>query len=60
VVGPALENPTASDVSFKYWTNAMLAPRASNTVSPDLRFIFNSDEMAVHSTGDARRFDCAG
>jgi uncharacterized repeat protein (TIGR01451 family) len=60
VVGPHLENPTASDVSFKYWTNAMLAPGASNTVSPDLRFIFNSDEMAVHSTGDSRHFDCAG
>ncbi len=52
-VTPRLENPTGEDLTFKYWTNAMLAPGASNTVSPDLRFIFSSNEVTVHSSGDA-------
>jgi uncharacterized repeat protein (TIGR01451 family) len=59
-VSPHLENPTLSDLSVKFWSNAMLAPGPANTVGPDLRWIFNSDEMAVHSTGDDRHFDCAG
>jgi uncharacterized repeat protein (TIGR01451 family) len=59
VVTPQLENPTPADLSYKYWTNAMLAPGTANTVGADLRFIFNSDTMSVHSTGDTERFRCA-
>ncbi len=49
-----LENPTAEEIVYKYWSNAMLTPGAANTVGPDLHFIFNADEMSVHSTGDYR------
>ncbi len=60
-VSPHLENPTAADVNAKFWLNAMLAPGAANTVGHELRWIFNSPEMAVHSTGDAEHFGwCAG
>jgi len=59
VVSPHLENPTATDVNYKFWMNAMLSPGAANRVSADLRFIFNSSQMSVHSTGDTRRFPCA-
>jgi uncharacterized repeat protein (TIGR01451 family) len=59
VVAPHLENPTPTDLSYKYWTNAMLAPGPANTVGADLRFIFNSSIMSVHSTGDTGRFRCA-
>lgn len=53
-ISPLLENPTDWDIDYKYWSNAMLAPGPSNSVGPELRFVFNADEMAVHSTGDAR------
>jgi uncharacterized repeat protein (TIGR01451 family) len=52
-VTPHLENPTGAAIDYKYWTNAMLAPGAANTVGPDLRFVFNADQMTVHSTGDS-------
>jgi hypothetical protein len=47
-------------LNVKFWLNAMLAPGAANTVGPELNWIFNSPEMAVHSTGDDHHFDCAG
>jgi len=49
-----IENPTVHTIDYKYWTNAMLAPGAANTVGADLCFSFNAEEMSVHSTGDAR------
>jgi uncharacterized repeat protein (TIGR01451 family) len=54
VITPRIENPTSSDIDYKYWTNAMLAPGAANTASEGLRFVFNAEEMSVHSTGDDR------
>ena len=51
-VTPHLENPTDVAIDYKYWTNAMLAPGAANTVGPGLRFVFNADQMMVHSTVD--------
>jgi uncharacterized repeat protein (TIGR01451 family) len=51
-VTPHAENPTTAAIDYKYWTNAMLAPGAANTVGPDLRFVFNANQMTVHSTGD--------
>ncbi|MCX7683425.1 MAG: DUF5107 domain-containing protein [Anaerolineae bacterium] len=53
-VSPRLENPTGHAIDYKYWSNAMLAPGPSNSVGPELRFVFNASEMAVHSTGDTR------
>ena len=53
-VTPRIENPTGGDIGYKYWTNALIAPGAANTVGPDLHFIFEADEVSVHSTGDER------
>jgi len=57
-VTPRLENPTAATVNFKFWANAMLAPGAADTVGPELRFVFNAPQMAVHSTGDCHLPGC--
>jgi uncharacterized repeat protein (TIGR01451 family) len=51
---PHLENPTAGDLEYKFWLNAALAPGPENRPTAGLQFIFNSEEMAVHSTGDDR------
>ncbi|MBU0705015.1 MAG: DUF5107 domain-containing protein [Chloroflexi bacterium] len=56
-VTPRIENPTASDVDYKYWTNAMLAPGAANTVGEDLHFVFEADQVTVHSSGDFDEYD---
>lgn len=53
MISPRIENPTADDISYKYWTNAMLAPGAANTVSGDLHFVFDAEQMTVHSTGNS-------
>ena len=53
-ITPRIENPTGSDIDYKYWTNAMLTPGVANTVGEDLRLVFNAEEMSVHSTGDSR------
>jgi uncharacterized repeat protein (TIGR01451 family) len=53
-VTPRLENPTAGDLSYEFWLNAALAPGPENRPTADLEFVFNADEMAVHSTGDSR------
>jgi hypothetical protein len=52
IVRPRITNAWGSDFRFQWWTNAMLAPGAANKPSPDLRFVFPSSEMTVHSTGD--------
>jgi len=51
VVTPHLENPTDDSLGYKYWTNAMLAPGGANTVAADLRFVFNAEQVIVHSSG---------
>lgn len=51
-ITPRLENPTGSAISYKYWTNAMLAPGGANTVGADLRFVFGANRVTVHSSGD--------
>ena len=51
-ITPRIENPTGSSIDYKYWTNAMLAPGVANTVGADLRFVFNGDQVTVHSRGD--------
>jgi hypothetical protein len=53
-VAPTLENPTANPIDYKFWLNAMLAPGATNGVSPNLRIIMPTNEVTVHSTGDRR------
>ncbi len=52
IVQPRIENPTGETANYKYWTNAMLAPGAANTVGADLHFVYNADQVTVHSRGD--------
>lgn len=52
VMQPHIINPTAAAFRFKWWANAMLAPGAANKPGPDLRFIFPTAQVTVHSTGD--------
>jgi hypothetical protein len=52
VVRPRIINPTSLPVDVEYWTNAMLAPGASNEPSADLRFLFPTEQVIVHSTDD--------
>ncbi|MDY7041259.1 MAG: DUF5107 domain-containing protein [Chloroflexota bacterium] len=53
VVQPRIENPTASAISYKYWTNAQIAPGPDNNLSSELEFAFPVDRVTVHSTGDS-------
>lgn len=56
-VTPRIENPTGDDLDYKFWLNAALAPGAANTVGADLHFIFNADQVTVHSSGDLDEYD---
>ncbi len=47
-----LENPTSAPLPVKYWTTGMLAPGPANAPSADLRFLFPTQAVTVHSTGD--------
>jgi uncharacterized repeat protein (TIGR01451 family) len=53
MITPRIENPTDQDIAYKYWTNAMLAPGEANAAGPDLHFVFNAEQMTVHSTGNS-------
>ncbi len=55
-IRPRIENPTGKPLEVKYWTNAMLAPGATNAPSADLRFVLPDavTEVTVHSRGDER------
>jgi hypothetical protein len=54
-VRPRLENVSGAPLDLKFWINAMLAPGAANTVSPDVRFVLPEavDQVIIHSRGDA-------
>ncbi|HYP39603.1 MAG TPA: DUF5107 domain-containing protein [Chloroflexia bacterium] len=47
-----IENRTSQPQRAQLWTNAMLAPGGTNSVSPRTRFIVPNAEMVVHSTSD--------
>jgi hypothetical protein len=49
---PRISNPTDQPVDYKFWLSAMLAPGPANAVGPELRWLFPSTEMTVHSRGD--------
>ena len=52
VVQPRITNPWGAPFKFKWWDNAMLAPGAANSPSPDLQLIFPASDVTIHSTGD--------
>ncbi len=50
---PRVVNPTAQAVSYQFWLDALLAPGPANQVGPNLRFLLPTDQVTVHSRGDA-------
>ena len=57
-ITPQIENPTDIPITYKYWTNAMLAPGPGNSVGAETQFVFPTTEVAIHSTGDCRLPGC--
>lgn len=55
-VSHRIDNGRAVPLDFSYWTNAMLAPGAPNTVSADLHFIVPGDQARVHSRDPGDNF----
>lgn len=51
VVQPRLTNPTAQPIAVQFWLNALLTLGSPST-SPNTEFIYPTDRMIVHSTGD--------
>jgi hypothetical protein len=52
VVEPTVENPTAETHLIQFWLNAALTLGSAST-SLNTEFVFPTDRMIVHSTGDA-------
>ncbi len=52
VVEPRLVNPTGTAIAFQFWLNAALA-LGSDSVSADTEFVYPTEQMVVHSTGDS-------
>lgn len=52
-IAPRVENPTTTPQRLQFWLNAQLAPGAHGKVSPNTEFLFPTDSVVVHSTGDA-------
>lgn len=47
-----LQNPTNQTIPLSYWSNAMAAPGPTNTVGPDLVFLYPGQQIQIHSTGE--------
>ena len=52
VVQPTVINPTAQPVALQFWLNAQLS-LGSRSTSPNTEFIYPTEQMIVHSTGDS-------
>jgi hypothetical protein len=50
-VTPRLDNPTSQPVRLQFWLNAMLT-LGSPSASPNTEFVYPTENMVVHSTGD--------
>ncbi|MDQ5824126.1 MAG: DUF5107 domain-containing protein [Chloroflexota bacterium] len=48
-----LENRTNRQATGQLWSNAIVAPGGTNTVSPRTRFIVPASSLVVHSTNDS-------
>ncbi len=51
VVEPRLVNPTSQAVAFQFWLNAALTLGSAST-SGNTEFVYPTERMIVHSTGD--------
>jgi hypothetical protein len=52
VVEPRLTNPASQPVAVQFWINAALT-LGSRSASPNTEFVYPTDQMIVHSTGDS-------
>lgn len=52
ILRPRLVNPAPRPVAYKFWLAAALAPGAANRVGPELRWLFPTAAVTVHSRGD--------
>lgn len=52
VIRPHLVNPTDEPISLQFWLSAALT-LGSPTVSPETEFIYPTEQVIVHSTGDS-------
>ena len=52
-ISSRLENRTNKEALGQLWSNTMLAPGGTNTVSPRTRFIVPASRLVVHSTSDS-------
>ena len=50
---PRISNPTGQAVDYQFWLDALLAPGPANRPGPNLRFILPTEQVTVHSRGDA-------
>jgi hypothetical protein len=49
-IRPRIENPTSSQITYQYWTNAMLT-LGSPSMPANTEFIYPAEEIIIHSTG---------
>lgn len=52
VVQPRVTNPTAQPMALQFWLNALLT-LGSHSASPNTEFIYPTERMVVHSSGDS-------
>lgn len=50
---PRIVNPSGQAASFQFWLDALLAPGPANRPGPNLRLLLPTDQVTVHSRGDA-------
>lgn len=50
---PRIANPTGQAVDYQFWLDALLAPGPANRPGANLRFILPTEQVTVHSRGDA-------
>ncbi|CAG0935315.1 hypothetical protein TFLX_04148 [Thermoflexales bacterium] len=61
IIRPRIENDRGTELDFKWWINALLAPGPGNSIGKagtnpndtDLRLVYPETQVTVHSTGDA-------
>lgn len=51
-IRPRISNPTDQPAPYKFWLDAMAAPGPANQPGAQWRFLFPTEQVTVHSTGD--------
>lgn len=58
-VHPRILNPLSRPISYQFWLNAMLT-LGGTTAPADVRFVYPTTEMVVHSRGDDNTLPASG